>query len=312
MLIKTPNDIPSSEITEEKLYVSRRRFIGSAGKALVVATAALSAPSARGDNWKPKTHSPFDTDERLTPYEDITTYNNFYEFGPDKDDPSRYAGSLKTKPWSVRIEGEVKRPADYHLEDLVKPFTMEDRIYRMRCVEGWSMVIPWLGFPFRALIARVEPNPKAKFVELTTLYAPDQMPGQRRDILKWPYVEGLRMDEAMHPLTILAVGLYGKPLPNQDGAPLRLVVPWKYGFKGIKSIVKIRFVGRQPQTTWPLAAPREYGFYSNVNPNVDHPRWSQATERRIGEFFRRKTLMFNGYGDQVASLYAGMDLRKYF
>ena len=312
MLIKPPCDIPSSEITDEKLYLSRRRFMRGGGIAAVGAVAALSTSRVSADTWKPKNPSRFNTDEDLTPYEDITTYNNFYEFGVDKDDPSRNAQRLKTTPWKVRVEGEVKQAADYDLDDLLKPYTMEDRIYRMRCVEGWSMVIPWLGFPLRDLISRVEPNAKAKFVEFITLYRPDQMPGQRDPVLDWPYVEGLRLDEAMHPLTVIAVGLYGKPLPNQDGAPLRLVVPWKYGFKGCKSIVKIRFMEKQPKTAWATSAPREYGFYANVNPNVDHPRWSQARERRSGEVFRRTTLMFNGYADQVASLYSGMDLRKYF
>jgi sulfoxide reductase catalytic subunit YedY len=308
MLIRRATDIRSSEITDEKLYLNRRRFIRAAsGGAL-----AFSAFASAAGEWKPKSKGPYDTDEKLTPYEDITTYNNFVEFGPDKDDPSKNAHTLRVKPWSVKVDGEVSRPATYHLEDLIKPFPQEDRIYRHRCVEGWSIVVPWLGFPLGALIKRLEPTSKAKYVQFTTLYAPDQMPGQRRKLLPWPYVEGLRLDEAMHPLTILSVGLYGKPLPNQDGAPLRLVVPWKYGFKSIKSIVEIRFQEKQPRNTWAVEAPNEYGFYANVNPNVDHPRWSQATERRLGEFFRRKTLMFNGYADLVGHLYANMDLRKNF
>ncbi len=262
--------------------------------------------------WKPNHPSQFDAKEELTPFKDITSYNNFYEFGVDKDDPAQYAGTLKTQPWSVAVEGHVKKPAVYHLEDIMKGESMEDRIYRHRCVEGWSMVIPWLGFPLANLIKRVEPTSKAKYVAFQTKFAPDEMPGQRTSALQWPYVEGLRMDEAIHPLSLLAVGLYGKSLPNQDGAPIRLVVPWKYGFKSIKSIVKISFVESQPPTAWNLATPNEYGFYSNVNPEVDHPRWSQSHERRIGEFFKRKTLMFNGYADQVAGLYSGMDLRKEF
>jgi sulfoxide reductase catalytic subunit YedY len=256
--------------------------------------------------------SPLSTNEPWNSYEDITSYNNFYEFGIDKGDPKQHVGSLKTRPWSVALEGHIAKPATYHLEDLVKPHALEERVYRLRCVEAWSMVVPWIGFPLADLINRVEPTSQAKFVEFTTLYRPSEMPGQRRDILEWPYMEGLRMDEALHPLTILAVGLYGKTLLNQNGAPLRLVVPWKYGFKSIKSIVRIRFVETQPRTAWSVSNPREYGFYANVNPEVDHPRWSQARERRIGEFFKRKTLPFNGYQDQVASLYAGMDLRKFY
>ena len=308
MLVRRPTDIRSSEITDEKLYLNRRRFI-KAASAGALAFSSLTESGYAGD-WKPKTKGPYDTDEELTPYDDITTYNNFVEFGPNKDDPSKNAHTLRVKPWSVKVEGEVKSPATYNLEDLIKPFPLEDRIYRHRCVEGWSIVVPWLGFSLGDLIKRLEPTSKAKYVQFTTLYAPDQMPGQRRDLLPWPYVEGLRLDEAMHPLAILSVGLYGKPLPNQEGAPLRLVVPWKYGFKSIKSIVKIRFQEPQPRNSWAAQVPREYGFYANVNPNVDHPRWSQAKERRLGEFFRRKTLMFNGYADQVGQLYANLDLRK--
>jgi sulfoxide reductase catalytic subunit YedY len=252
------------------------------------------------------------TSEPMTPLADVTSYNNFYEFGTEKGDPAANAGTLRPRPWTVAIEGEVKRPQVVEIDQLLKWSPLEERIYRMRCVEAWSMVIPWIGFPLRDLVARVEPTPKARFVAFTTLLDPGQMPGQRRAVLDWPYVEGLRLDEAMHPLALLAVGLYGKPLPNQNGAPLRLVTPWKYGFKGIKSIVKIRFTETQPPTTWNLAAPDEYGFYANVNPAVDHPRWSQATERRIGELRRRPTLPFNGYAEQVASLYSGMDLRRFF
>ena len=251
-------------------------------------------------------------DETPTPYDDVTSYNNFYEFGVDKSDPAAYARSLRPRPWTVAVEGEVAKPQVLDVDRLLALFPLEERVYRMRCVEAWSMVIPWVGFPLGDLVRRCEPTSKAKYVAFTTLHDTEQMPGQRRSVLDWPYVEGLRIDEAMHPLALLAVGLYGKPLPNQNGAPLRLVVPWKYGFKGIKSIVKIRFTEQQPPTTWNLAAPAEYGFYANVNPAVDHPRWSQATERRIGEFRRRPTLPFNGYAEQVARLYDGMDLRRLF
>ena len=251
-------------------------------------------------------------DDKLTPYEVVTSYNNFYEFGTGKDEPAVNATGFRARPWKVRIDGEVAKPGDYDLDDLLKPHTLEERVYRHRCVEAWSMVVPWLGFPLRDLVTRVEPTSRAKYVEFTTLLDPAQMPGQKSRILPWPYVEGLRLDEAMHPLALLVTGLYGKPLPNQNGAPLRLVVPWKYGFKGCKSIVRIRFVERQPVNTWNAVAPDEYGFYANVNPAVDHPRWSQARERRLGEFFKRPTLPFNGYADQVAGLYAGMDLDRYF
>jgi sulfoxide reductase catalytic subunit YedY len=252
------------------------------------------------------------TGEALNSFQDITSYNNYYEFGTDKGDPKANAGSLKTRPWKIELAGEVAKPGTYDFDELLKGFTPVERVYRHRCVEAWSMVVPWLGVPLAGLIDRLEPTSKAKYVEFTTLLDPSQMPGQRRQVLEWPYVEALRMDEARHPLTLIVTGLYGKPLPNQNGAPLRLVVPWKYGFKGGKSIVKIRFTEKQPMTTWNIAAPDEYGFYANVNPEVDHPRWSQARERRVGEFFKRKTLPFNGYADQVASLYTGMDLRKNF
>jgi sulfoxide reductase catalytic subunit YedY len=255
---------------------------------------------------------PFGTDEAKTPFKDITTYNNFYELGTDKTDPSEHAHALRTRPWTVAFEGEIEKPQLIDIETLLKLYPLEERVYRLRCVEAWSMVIPWVGFPLAPLIKRLEPTTRAKYLAFTTLLAPEQLPGQRTSVLDWPYVEGLRIDEAVHPLAILAVGLYGKALPNQDGAPVRLVVPWKYGFKSIKSIVKVAFVEQQPPTTWNRYGPREYGFYSNVNPDVDHPRWSQAKERRIGEVLRRKTLPFNGYADQVASLYAGMDLRKNF
>ncbi len=315
MVIRKPSDIRPSEITDEKLYLRRRASIqtalGAAAGLLVGGAGAAAAP-ALPQKIEGVRKGPFGTSEKQTPYDDVTTYNNFYEFGTDKADPSRNAGSLRTKPWTVKVDGEVNKPAEYHLEDLLKPFPLEERVYRLRCVEGWSMVIPWIGFPLGDLLKRFEPTSKAKFVEFTTLYRPSEMPGQRGSVLRWPYLEGLRLDEALHPLAILAVGLYGRVLPNQDGAPLRLVVPWKYGFKSIKSIVRIRLVEKQPMTAWNTENPNEYGFYSNVNPEVDHPRWSQATERRIGEFFKRKTVKFNGYGDQVAGLYAGMDLRKNF
>ncbi|MFI5253409.1 MAG: protein-methionine-sulfoxide reductase catalytic subunit MsrP [Bacteroidota bacterium] len=319
MLIKKQPDIKSSEITDEKLYRNRRKFIKQAAVGAIGLTSGAAllgkvfSPDTSGDdNWKPKKKSPYDTDETLTSYKDITTYNNYYEFGTDKDDPAANAGSFKPFPWKVSVEGEVKKATMYNLEDLLKGITMEDRIYRHRCVEAWSMVIPWYGFPLNALIKRFEPTSKAKFVEFTTVLRPEEMPGQRRDVLQWPYVEGLRMDEAMHPLTFMVTGIYGKSLLNQNGAPLRIAIPWKYGFKSCKSIVKIRFTENQPANTWNLMAPNEYGFYSNVNPEVDHPRWSQAKERRIGEFLKRNTLMFNGYGDQVAGMYSGMDLKRYF
>jgi sulfoxide reductase catalytic subunit YedY len=314
MLIKKQNDIRSSEITREDLYFSRREFMRTASAAGIGLAAETLLPGRifGQERWPKGKKGPYDTDEEVNTFKEITTYNNFYEFGTDKSDPSEYSGDFKPRPWTVKIEGAVKKPAVYHLEDLVRLHKLEDRIYRMRCVEGWSMVIPWRGFPLADLIKRVEPTSKAKFVAFETVYRPSEMPGQRRSVLQWPYVEGLRLDEAMHPLTLLVVGLYGKDLLNQNGAPIRLVIPWKYGFKGIKSIVKISFVEQQPPTAWNIYAPNEYGFYSNVNPEVDHPRWSQKTERRIGEFFKRKTLMFNGYADQVAHLYAGMDLRKLF
>jgi sulfoxide reductase catalytic subunit YedY len=309
MVIRRQAQLKDSEVTDESLYLGRRQFLRAAG--LLGAAASVgalpgclqAADANTGDDNPP---------DKLTPYDDVTTYNNYYEFGTAKDEPAKRAGSLRTRPWSIAVEGLVARPAVYDLEDVLKPHRLEERVYRMRCVEGWSMVIPWLGFPLRDFIRRVEPLSSAKYVQFATLHDPSQMPGQRRNVLAWPYTEGLRLDEAMHPLTILVAGLYGKVLPNQNGAPLRLVVPWKYGFKGIKSIVRMRFVETQPSTAWNRAAPQEYGFYANVNPGVDHPRWSQAKERRIGEFRRRKTLLFNGYGDEVAHLYAGMDLRKLY
>jgi sulfoxide reductase catalytic subunit YedY len=251
-------------------------------------------------------------EETRTPFQSVTTYNNFYEFGLDKSEPAMNAHTLQTRPWTIDVVGEVNKPQTIAIDDLLQWFPLQERVYRMRCVEAWSMVIPWLGFPLSDLIKRLEPTGNAKFVEFTTLLNPDQMPGQRDRVLKWPYVEGLRLDEALHPLTLMAVGLYGRMLPNQNGAPLRLVVPWKYGFKGVKSIVKINFTATQPKNTWQIAAPNEYGFFANVNPDVNHPRWSQASERRIGEVTKRKTLPFNGYADQVASLYSGLDLRANF
>jgi sulfoxide reductase catalytic subunit YedY len=319
VLIKKPDDIKSSEITDEKHYLNRRKFIAAAGAVGVAAVGAAWAggvltpgllrarPGGARDGGEGA--YPAQDGDKVNSYEDITSYNNFYEFGTDKEDPKENAHTLRTVPWTVQVAGLVKRPATYQLEDLVKPHKLQDRVYRLRCVEAWSMVIPWQGIPLADMIKRFEPLPSAKYVAFTTLLRPSEMPGQRRGILPWPYVEGLRMDEAMHPLTLMVTGLYGKTLPNQNGAPLRLIVPWKYGFKGIKSIVKIEFVERQPPTTWNIAAPNEYGFYANVNPTVDHPRWTQSRERRIGEFRRRPTLMFNGYGNQVAHLYAGMDLR---
>ncbi len=322
MLIKKPADILASEITPKEIYRQRRRFLREAATVAAAGATAALLPCAveAGQKITNVKKSPLSTSDKLTSYRDITSYNNFYEFGSDKSDPARYAKNFRASPWTVAVEGEIKKPAKYRIEDFLKHFPLEERIYRLRCVEGWSMVVPWIGFPLRDLIRRLEPTTRAKYVEFTTLHDPEQMPGQKPGLfgagLDWPYVEGLRLDEATHPLTILAVGLYGEFMPNQNGAPIRLVVPWKYGFKSVKSIVRIRFVEKQPLTTWVRANPREYGFYSNVNPTVDHPRWSQGAERRIGEdsLFspKRKTQMFNGYAEQVASLYAGMDLKKYF
>lgn len=331
---KLPKEPPSSDITSEELYLRRREFIKNAalytatatgiGAGLVWLTGGFQAPrpgkpaEVAAAPGAPADKGPFANiiksgyrvDEPLTPLETVTGYNNFYEFGTDKAEPAKNAGTLRPRPWTVSIEGEVSRPQVIDIDTLLGWFPLEERVYRMRCVEAWSMVIPWLGFPLAKLIAKLEPTSRARYVAFTTLMDPEQLPGERRNLLDWPYVEGLRMDEAMNPLTLMAVGLYGKALPNQNGAPLRLVTPWKYGFKGIKSIVKIAFTEQQPPATWNLAAPSEYGFYANVNPEVDHPRWSQASERRLGEFYRRKTLPFNGYAEQVASLYSGMDLRK--
>jgi sulfoxide reductase catalytic subunit YedY len=323
MLIRRAPEVRPSEITPKSVYLARRQLLRGAA-ALVTGATVLAGCSqeagrsgARAADTPPRrkltyAKGPFSTDEKLTSLEAITTYNNFYEFGVDKEDPARHAGSLRTRPWSVGVEGEVAKPAVLAYEDFVKPHPLEERIYRLRCVEAWSMVVPWIGFPLAAVLKRFEPTSRAKYVAFETLLDPQQMPGQRRGYLDWPYREGLRIDEAMHPLAILAVGLYGEELPNQNGAPIRLVVPWKYGFKSIKSIVKIRLQEQAPKTSWNMSQPGEYGFYSNVNPEVDHPRWSQAKERRIGEFLRRPTLPFNGYADQVAGLYAGMDLRKFY
>jgi sulfoxide reductase catalytic subunit YedY len=321
MLIRKSSYIPPSEITDQSIYLQRRDFMKAASAAFIVAGAGASGlmlpREARAgqklENYKKNAMTLMD---KLTPFKDVTNYNNFYEFGTEKVNPAENAGRLKTRPWQVSVEGEIKRPKVYDIDELLKLAPLEERIYRLRCVEGWSMVIPWVGYSLNELIKRAEPTGNAKYVEFTTLFAPEQMPGQRSGVLKWPYIEGLRLDEAMHPLTLLTMGLYGEVLPNQNGAPIRVVIPWKYGFKSAKSIVKIRFVEKEPLTAWNRAGPAEYGFYSNVNPNVDHPRWSQATERRIGEdsFFapKRKTLMFNGYADQVGQLYAGMDLKRFY
>jgi sulfoxide reductase catalytic subunit YedY len=322
MLIRRAPMFRSSEITDERLYLNRRRFIagavalGLAGGATtdaVLAEIVEAAKTPAGAPLKATRNAAFSLTEPQTKFDDATTYNNFYEFGVNKDDPARLGGSLKTRPWTVKVEGLVQKPKTYDIEELLK-FPLEERVYSLRCVEAWSMVIPWIGFPLSALLKQVEPTGAAKFVEFITLNDPQQFPGQKGGIfggsLDWPYVEGLRLDEAMHPLTLMTVGMYGQVLPNQNGAPFRVVVPWKYGFKSGKSIVRIRVTADQPKTSWEKAAPQEYGFYSNVNPEVSHPRWSQATERRIGEFRRRKTLMFNGYGDQVGSLYTGLDLKK--
>jgi methionine sulfoxide reductase catalytic subunit len=324
MLIKKAPDLRESDVTPRDIYMRRREFLKVAGNTALAVSAAGAIGGvltsgeealAQNPNAQKLPHvkkSPLSTDEKLNSYKDVTTYNNFYEFGLDKEDPARYSGSLRPRPWSIVVEGDCAKPGTYNIEDIMKWFPLEERIYRLRCVEAWSIVVPWIGFPLADFVKRFEPTAKAKYVKFTTLLDMKQMPGQTEPLLRWPYVEGLRMDEAMHPLAILVVGLYGEVLPNQNGAPIRLVVPWKYGFKGIKSIVRVRFQDDQPLNTWQQTRADEYGFYANVNPDVDHPRWTQKTERRLGEFFRRKTLPFNGYADQVASLYAGMDLRKYY
>jgi sulfoxide reductase catalytic subunit YedY len=312
MIIRRPTDIRSSEITEEALYRDRRRFLTATGAIVGAAWSGISLAAPAPTTFPNLRKSPLSATEKVNSWQDATTYNNYYEFGTGKADPAHSAHTLVTTPWSIQVDGEVKRPRTVDVDTLMRWSAPEERIYRLRCVEAWSMVIPWVGLPLAPILKRLEPNSRAKYVEFTTLNDPKQMPGVRYPVLDWPYVEGLRMDEAMHPLTILAVGLYGKALPNQNGAPLRLVVPWKYGFKSIKSIVGIRFTEQAPATSWNKAAPNEYGFYANVNPAVDHPRWSQAKERRLGEFLKRETLPFNGYADQVAQLYRGMDLRKFY
>jgi sulfoxide reductase catalytic subunit YedY len=318
MLIKKADDIRSSEITPKSLYLNRRKFLVAAGLAGAAAAGAkgildIANPErAYAEEKIPNLQkSPFSTTEKITPEQTVANYNNYYEFSTEKDEPAKLATKFRTRPWKVKIEGDVSKKQEWDIDSILKFAPAEERIYRHRCVEGWSIVVPWIGFSLSELIKRADPLGKAKFVEFTTILDPSQMPGQTRNVLDWPYVEGLRMDEAMHPLTLLCFGMYGTTLPNQDGAPLRLVVPWKYGFKSAKAIVRIKFTDKQPVNTWNRSAPNEYGFYSNVNPNVDHPRWSQKTERRLGEFFKRPTLMFNGY-DQVASLYSGMDLKKNF
>jgi sulfoxide reductase catalytic subunit YedY len=317
MLIKRGGDIKSGEITDRALYLDRRALMtGAAALALAPGAARAAAPPAAGPPLAATRNKSYDIPDAATKFQDATTYNNFYEFGVNKDDPARLAHTLRPRPWKVQVDGLVHKPGTLDIEDILKMAPLEERVYRMRCVEGWSMVIPWIGFPLSVVLKRVEPAGAAKYVEFNTLVDPEQFPAQRKGIfnlggLDWPYTEGLRLDEALHPLTLLTVGMYGQVLPNPNGAPIRIVVPWKYGFKSAKSIVRIRLTADEPKITWNKQEPQEYGFYSNVNPKVDHPRWSQATERRIGEFRRRETLMFNGY-DQVASLYAGMDLKKFY
>lgn len=312
MLLKKAPDIKSSEITDKNLYMNRRQFI-AASTALV--SSGLFSPSLLRESQeklKISRRGEYTVPEKTTSYEEATSYTNFYEFSTGKRSVKRLSQALRTRPWILSVKGHVEKPKKYDIEELIYMFPLEERVYRWRCVERWSMVIPWIGFPLAEFIKKCNPTSKAKYVEFTTLHDPDQMPGQHTDVLDWPYAEGLRMDEAMHPLTLVAVGMYGEMLPNQNGAPIRLVVPWKYGFKSAKSIVKVRFVKEMSKSSWTRKRPEEYGFYASVNPNVDHPRWSQATERRIGEEGRRKTLMFNGYGDNVGHLYSGMDLRKFY
>jgi len=317
-------DLPAREITPEPIFHDRRRFLRGAATGVAAAGAAAWLPGCERLSGDPSgaahaeaapgpvSEDGFRTDEEATPFEDATRYNNFYEFGTGKEDPARNAMDFQPKPWSIRVEGDIAKPGDVPLEALLAPHTPEERIYRLRCVEAWSMVIPWTGIPLAAVLKRLDPGSRAKYVSFETLHDPERMPGQRRSVLDWPYREGLRIDEAMHPLTLLVTGMYGRDLPNQNGAPLRLMVPWKYGFKSIKSIVKLELTENAPRTSWNDSAPGEYGFYANVNPTVDHPRWSQQSERRIGEFRKRPTLPFNGYAEQVAGLYAGMDLTKLF
>jgi len=316
MLIKRGGGFKESEVTPHAVYLNRRAFmLGAAALALAPPVGEAAPPT--GQPLKAAPNPSYRLGDPPTPFKDVTTYNNFYEFGMNKDDPARLANTLRPRPWTVKVDGLCARPRTYDIDEILRMAPLEERIYGLRCVEGWSMVIPWIGFPLSALLKRAEPTSQAASVEFTTLVDPEQFPAQKKGLfsfasLEWPYTEGLRLDEALHPLALLTMGLYGQVLPNQNGAPIRIVVPWKYGFKSAKSIVRIRLVDRQPKTAWNTTAPQEYGFYSNVNPDVDHPRWSQATERRIGEFRRRKTLMFNGYADQVASLYSGMDLRKLY
>jgi sulfoxide reductase catalytic subunit YedY len=319
MLFRKSPEIRWSEVTPRRVYLTRRRFLAgaSAAGALAAGYRLLESVQPRqtvlaGTRLGPLLKSPFSTDEKQTPDNDVTHYNNFYEFGTQKEQPAELAKNFKTSPWAIQVDGAVNKPRTYDLDMLLKLAPLEERIYRHRCVEGWSIVVPWIGFPLNVLIKQVEPMSKAKYVAFQSFYDSKQMLSSRAAGIPFPYVEGLRLDEAMNPLAILCVGLYGEVLPNQNGAPVRLVLPWKYGFKSIKSIVKISFVEKEPSTTWSRQNPREYGFYSNVNPSVDHPRWSQAQERRLGEFLKRPTLLFNGYGQQVAALYAGMDLRNYY
>ena len=325
MLIKRPDDIKAHEITDPAVFAKRRQILAaSAGAALLLAGPRITwsaserlVPNKNLTEHHNKVYSLNEEgklykNDEFTPHKDITTYNNYYEFGTAKGDPARHAHQLTTRPWQIEVAGECGKPGTYDLEDFIAPHKLEERVYRLRCVEAWSMVIPWLGVPVADVLKRFEPNSHAKYVSFTTALRPDEMPGTRRKVLNWPYVEGLRLDEAMNPLSFFVVGLYGRILPNQNGAPIRLISPWKYGFKGIKSIVRVEFTRMQPPTSWNDSAPQEYGFYSNVNPDVDHPRWSQAKERRIGEFFKRKTLMYNGYGEHVAHMYSGMDLMKYY
>ena len=316
MFIKKPSDIKNSEITPKTLYINRRQFMAVAASLAAAGLAAeemlLKTRAWAGQKLPIKKRGEFSVEGKQTSFKDATNYNNFYEFSTDKEDVAELASKFRTRPWTISIEGHVKQSKVYDIDALIKMFPLEERVYRFRCVEAWSMVLPWVGFALGDFIKICEPTSKAKYVKFTTIFSPEQMPGQKTSVLQWPYEEGLRMDEAMHPLTLLTVGMYGEILPNQNGAPLRLVVPWKYGFKNIKSLVKISFVEEMPVTTWMKAGPREYGFYANVNPDVDHPRWSQAQERRLGEFLKKKTLMFNGYAEQVAGLYKGMDLRKFF
>ncbi len=321
MLIKKPDDIKPSEITPREVFLNRRRFLQQsatmiAGAAVLGAAPELSAlaldEESKGQRLQHVVETDYSVEDDLTPYKSVTSYNNFYEFGTGKSDPKHYSDRFQPLPWEVSIDGHCEKPGTYNYEDLMRDTQLEERIYRFRCVEAWSMVIPWVGVPLANLLKRFQPTSNAKYIAMQTLLRPEEMPGQKRAVLDWPYVEGLTIAEAMHPLTLMVVGVYGEVLPNQNGAPMRLIVPWKYGFKSIKSIVRITFSESEPPTSWNLSAPREYGFYSNVNPSVPHPRWTQSRERRIGEWGRRDTLLFNGYADTVAPLYAGIDLERNF